>query len=67
MSDLQPNWCLKIDLQKVDQHAGDNERLADNMATTGKRTQPSFASFESFSFKILVWETVIFDGMQMSV
>ena len=22
MSNLQPNWCLKIDLQKVDQHAG---------------------------------------------
>ena len=22
MSNLQPNWCLKIDFQKVDQHAG---------------------------------------------
>ena len=22
MSTLQPNWCLKIDFQKVDQHAG---------------------------------------------
>ena len=22
MSNLQPNWCWKIDLQKVDQHAG---------------------------------------------
>ena len=22
MSNLQPNWCLKIDYQKVDQHAG---------------------------------------------
>ena len=22
MSSLQPNWCLKIDFQKVDQHAG---------------------------------------------
>ena len=21
MSNLQPNWCLKIDFQKVDQHA----------------------------------------------
>ena len=22
MSNLQPNWCLKIDFQKVHQHAG---------------------------------------------
>ena len=22
MSNLQPNWCLKIEFQKVDQHAG---------------------------------------------
>ena len=22
MSNLQPDWCLKIDFQKVDQHAG---------------------------------------------
>ena len=22
MSNLPPNWCLKIDFQKVDQHAG---------------------------------------------
>ena len=22
MSNLQPNWCLKIDFQKVDQHPG---------------------------------------------
>ena len=22
MSNPQPNWCLKIDFQKVDQHAG---------------------------------------------
>ena len=22
MSNLQPNWCLKVDFQKVDQHAG---------------------------------------------
>ena len=22
MSNLQPNWCLKIDFQKLDQHAG---------------------------------------------
>ena len=22
MSNLQPNWCLRIDFQKVDQHAG---------------------------------------------
>ena len=22
MSNLQPNWCLKIDFQKVGQHAG---------------------------------------------
>ena len=36
MSNLQPNWCLKIDFQKVDQHAGgkwlthDTERRKDN-------------------------------------
>ena len=31
MSNLQPNWCLKIDFQKVDQHAGgDTKRREDN-------------------------------------
>ena len=36
MSKLQPNWCLKIDFQKVDQHAGgkwlihDTKRRKDN-------------------------------------
>ena len=36
MSNLQPNWCLKIDLQKVDQYAGgkwlihDTKRRKDN-------------------------------------
>ena len=36
MSNLQPNCCLKIDLQKVDQHAGskwlirDTKRRKDN-------------------------------------
>ena len=36
MSNLQPNWCLKIDFQKVDQHAGgkwlihDTKRRMDN-------------------------------------
>ena len=28
MSHLQPNFCLKIDFQKVDQHAG-GKRLSD--------------------------------------
>ena len=33
---LQPNWCLKLDFQKVDQHAGgkwlihDTKRRKDN-------------------------------------
>ena len=36
VSNLQPNWCLKIDFQKVDQHAGgkwlihDTKRRKDN-------------------------------------
>ena len=36
MSNLQPNWCLKIDFQKVGQHAGgkwlihDTKRRKDN-------------------------------------
>ena len=36
MSNLQPNWCLKIDFQKVDHHAGgkwlihDTKRRKDN-------------------------------------
>ena len=36
MSNLQPNWYLKIDFQKVDQHAGgkwlihDTKRRKDN-------------------------------------
>ena len=36
MSNLQPNWCLKLDFQNVDQHAGkwlihDTKRRKDNM------------------------------------
>ena len=37
MSNLQPNCCLKFDLQKVDQHAGgkwlihDTKRRKDNL------------------------------------
>ena len=40
MSNLQPNWCLKIDFQKVDQHAGgkwlihDTKRRKDKVAKT---------------------------------
>ena len=36
VSNLQPNWCLKIDFEKVDQHAGgkwlihDTKRRKDN-------------------------------------
>ena len=36
ISNLQPNWCLKIDFQKGDQHAGgkwliqDTKRRKDN-------------------------------------
>ena len=36
MSNLQPNWCLKVDFQKVDPHAGskwlihDTKRHKDN-------------------------------------
>ena len=36
MSNLQPNWCLKFDFEKVDQHAGgkwlihDTKRRKDN-------------------------------------
>ena len=36
MSNLQPNWCLKIDFQKVDKHTGgkwliqDTKRRKDN-------------------------------------
>ena len=43
MSNLQPNWCLKIDFQKVDQHAGgkwlihDTKRRKDNQLQSLKR------------------------------
>ena len=30
MSSLQPNWCLKIDFQKVDQHAGGKWLIHEN-------------------------------------
>ena len=30
MSNLQPNWCLKVDFQKVDQHAGGKWLIHDN-------------------------------------
>ena len=42
MSNLQPNWCLKIDFQKVDQHAGgkwlinDTKRRKDNQVAKPK-------------------------------
>ena len=29
MSNLQPNWCLKIDFQKVEQHAWGNWLIHD--------------------------------------
>ena len=29
MSNRQPNWCLKIDFQKVDQHAGGKSLIHD--------------------------------------
>ena len=29
MPNLQPNWCLKIDFQKVEQHAGGKELIHD--------------------------------------
>ena len=41
MSNLQPNWCLKIDFRKVDQHAGgkwliyDTKRRKDNQLIPG--------------------------------
>ena len=44
MSNLQPNCCLKIDFQKVDQHAGgkwlihDTKRRKDNQLQSLKRT-----------------------------
>ena len=40
MSNLQPNCCLKVDFQKVDQHAGgkwlihDTKRYKDNQPET---------------------------------
>ena len=42
MSNLQPNWCLKIDFQKVDQLAGgkwlihDTKRRKDNQLQSPK-------------------------------
>ena len=42
MSNLQPNWCLKIDFQKVDQHAEgkwlihDTKRRKDNQLQSMK-------------------------------
>ena len=42
MSSPQPNWCLKIDFQKVDQHAGgkwlihDTKRRKDNQSQSLK-------------------------------
>ena len=42
MSNLQPNCCLKIDFQKVDQHAGckwlihDTKRRKDNQLESPK-------------------------------
>ena len=52
MSNLQPNWCLKIDFQKVDQHAGgkwlihDTKRRKDNQLQSLKlpAEYPSWAA-----------------------
>ena len=36
MSNLQPNCCLKIDFQKVDQHAGGKWLIHDNQTSQGQ-------------------------------
>ena len=47
MSNLQPNWCLKIDFQKVDQHAEgkwsihDTKRRKDNQLQSLKHSDQS--------------------------
>ena len=44
MSNLQPNWCLTIDFQKVDQHAGgkwlihDTKRPAQGQSVAKRET-----------------------------
>ena len=50
MSNLQPNWCLKIDFQKVNQHAGgkwlihDTKRRKDNQLQSLKLPSRIFKS-----------------------
>ena len=39
MSNPQPNWCLKIDFQKVDQHAGGKWLLHDTRRRTDNQLQ----------------------------
>ena len=43
MSNQQPNWCLKIDFQKVDQHAGSKWLIHDT-----KRRKDSPAEYPSW-------------------
>ena len=39
MSNLQPNWCLKSDFQKVDQHAGGKWLIHDTKPRKDKQLQ----------------------------
>ena len=39
MSNLQPNWCLRIDFQKVDQHAGVKWLIYDTKRRKDKQLQ----------------------------
>ena len=39
MSNLQPNWCLKIDFQKVEQHAGGKWLIHDTKSRKDNQLQ----------------------------
>ena len=39
MSNLQPNWCLKNDFQKMDQHAGGKWLIHDTKRCKGTQLQ----------------------------
>ena len=53
MSNLQPNWCLKIDLQKVDQHAWGKWLIHDTKRRKDNQLQHSLMNSALKTLKIV--------------
>ena len=56
MSNLQPNWCLKIDFQKVDQHAGGKVNPRHQTTQGQSKIYPKIKNSINFSARLpILW------------